>query len=57
MQIMPFWAKLIGDKNRNHYRALGRQNGSLGAPEYPNLVRGAWEKLWYWGEHVVQAPR
>lgn len=28
------------------YRALGRYNGSLGRPEYPNLVRGAWEKHW-----------
>ena len=30
------------------YRALGRYNGSLGKPEYPNLVRGAWEKNWNW---------
>ncbi|MCL2657269.1 MAG: transglycosylase SLT domain-containing protein [Betaproteobacteria bacterium] len=28
------------------YRALGRYNGSLGRPEYPNLVRAAWEKQW-----------
>ena len=28
------------------YRALGRYNGSLGRPEYPNMVRGAWEKNW-----------
>ncbi len=26
------------------YRALGRYNGSLGKPEYPNLVRAAWRK-------------
>jgi len=26
------------------YRALGRYNGSLGSPEYPNLVRAAWHK-------------
>ena len=39
------------------YRALGRYNGSLGAPEYPNMVRGAWEKHWSWGQRVVQAPR
>lgn len=32
----------------NLYRALGRYNGSLGAPEYPNLVRGAWERHWNW---------
>jgi soluble lytic murein transglycosylase-like protein len=30
------------------YRALGRYNGSLGKPEYPNMVRGAWEKNWAW---------
>ena len=24
------------------YRALGRYNGSLGKPEYPNLVKAAW---------------
>ena len=30
------------------YRALGRYNGSLGKPEYPNMVRGAWEKQWAW---------
>jgi soluble lytic murein transglycosylase-like protein len=24
------------------YRALGRYNGSLGRPEYPNLVLAAW---------------
>ena len=30
------------------YRALGRYNGSLGQPEYPNMVRGAWEKQWNW---------
>jgi len=28
------------------YRALGRYNGSLGLAEYPNLVRGAWQKQW-----------
>ncbi|MDP3087222.1 MAG: lytic transglycosylase domain-containing protein [Methylotenera sp.] len=28
------------------YRALGRYNGSLGRPEYPNLVLGAWRKHW-----------
>jgi hypothetical protein len=31
------------------YRALGRYNGSLGAPEYPNMVRDAWERQWGWG--------
>jgi soluble lytic murein transglycosylase-like protein len=37
------------------YRALGRYNGSLGAPEYPNMVRGAWEKQWKW--EPAQAAR
>lgn len=39
------------------YRALGRYNGSLGQPEYPNLVRGAWEKKWNWGARTSQALR
>ncbi len=30
----------------NLYRALGRYNGSLGRPEYPNLVRAAWHNNW-----------
>ena len=79
MQVMPFWVKLIGDKNQNQfhmrinlrygctilrhyldiekgdlYRALGRFNGSLGQPEYPNMVRVAWEKQWAWPQ--VQRP-
>ena len=32
----------------NLYRALGRYNGSLGQPEYPNLVLGAWRNHWAW---------
>lgn len=28
------------------YRALGRYNGSVGKPEYPNLVKAAWHKHW-----------
>ena len=28
------------------FRALGRYNGSLGKPEYPNLVRSVWEGRW-----------
>jgi soluble lytic murein transglycosylase-like protein len=39
------------------YRALGRYNGSLGQPEYPNLVRRAWERQWGWGPRLVQASR
>ena len=39
------------------YRALGRYNGSLGQPEYPNMVRGAWEGQWAWGTKVAQTSR
>ena len=28
------------------YRALGRYNGSLGQPQYPNLVRLVWQNHW-----------
>lgn len=28
------------------FRALGRYNGSLGKPQYPNLVRAAWHNHW-----------
>lgn len=28
------------------YRALGRYNGSLGQPEYPTMVVGAWRNNW-----------
>jgi len=81
MQVMPFWVKLIGNRDHNlfhlrtslrfgctilrHYldiekgdiyRALGRYNGSLGSPEYPNMVRGAWERHWSWGTRYIQ-PR
>ncbi len=28
------------------FRALGRYNGSLGQPEYPNLVLAAWQNKW-----------
>jgi len=28
------------------YRALGRYNGSLGQPQYPNMVLGAWRRNW-----------
>lgn len=29
------------------FRALGRYNGSLGRPEYPNMVRAAWNQWSY----------
>ena len=34
------------------YRALGRYNGSLGRPEYPNMVLGAW-KQWEFAPAAV----
>ena len=37
------------------YRALGRYNGSLGKPEYPNMVRAAWERNWVPGARIIQA--
>ena len=82
MQVMPFWVKLIGNRNDNlfhlrtnlrygctilrHYldiekgdlyRALGRYNGSLGKPEYPNMVRAAWEKQWSYADSRPSLPR
>ena len=30
------------------FRALGRYNGSLGKPQYPNLVLGAWRNHWHY---------
>ena len=30
----------------NLYRALGRYNGSLGQPQYPTMVVGAWRNSW-----------
>jgi soluble lytic murein transglycosylase-like protein len=33
-------------ENGDYYRALGRYNGSLGQPQYPNLVLAAWRGRW-----------
>jgi soluble lytic murein transglycosylase-like protein len=33
-------------ENGDFFRALGRYNGSLGKPDYPNLVHGAWKGTW-----------
>lgn len=72
MQVMPFWASLIGDGDARHlfdmrtnlrygcvilryyvdreqgdlFRALGRYNGSVGRPEYPQAVLAAWHGQW-----------
>jgi len=35
------------------FRALGRYNGSLGRPEYPNLVRGAWQGQWIYASRRI----
>ena len=34
----------LDTENGDVYRALGRYNGSLGRPEYPNMVLGAWKQ-------------
>ena len=39
------------------YRALGRYNGSLGKPEYPNMVRGAWHAHWLFGQQIAATPQ
>ena len=33
-------------ENGDLFRALGRYNGSLGQPDYPNRVRAAWHQHW-----------
>jgi len=39
------------------YRALGRYNGSLGQPHYPNLVVRTWQRNWHYATHTaVTAP-
>lgn len=38
----------------NLFRALGRYNGSLGKPEYPNMVLAAWKGRWGIGSEPVQ---
>ena len=80
MQVMPFWAKLIGTSEHNlfhlrtnlrygcvilrHYldtengdlyRALGRYNGSLGRPEYPNAVLATMNRNWLYAP--ASAPK
>lgn len=37
------------------YRALGRYNGSLGRPEYPTMVVGAWRNGWSYPERTRSA--
>jgi soluble lytic murein transglycosylase-like protein len=33
-------------ENGDYFRALGRYNGSLGRPEYPNAVHASWKGQW-----------
>jgi soluble lytic murein transglycosylase-like protein len=33
-------------ENGDYFRALGRYNGSLGRPEYPDAVHAAWQGPW-----------
>ncbi|HPT50404.1 MAG TPA: lytic transglycosylase domain-containing protein [Accumulibacter sp.] len=35
------------------YRALGRYNGSLGQPQYPNMVRAAWTNQWAYSRNKL----
>lgn len=41
----------------NLYRALGRYNGSLGRPEYPNLVVRAWKNDWEYPAQSAERAR
>jgi len=36
----------LGIEKGDYFRALGRYNGSLGKPDYPNLVMAAWKGRW-----------
>ncbi len=40
----------------NLFRALSRYNGSLGKPEYPNMVIGAWRSVWRYQGRLAFAP-
>ena len=41
--ILRYYLDLEGG---DYFRALGRYNGSLGRPEYPNAVNAAWHGRW-----------
>jgi soluble lytic murein transglycosylase-like protein len=36
----------LDQEKGDYFRALGRYNGSLGQPQYPNLVLSAWRGRW-----------
>jgi soluble lytic murein transglycosylase-like protein len=40
----------------NVQRALARYNGSLGRPDYPNLVIGAWRSTWHYQGKLTYLP-
>jgi len=42
-------------ENGDLYRALGRYNGSLGQPDYPNAVLGALKRYWAWNPSAANA--
>jgi soluble lytic murein transglycosylase-like protein len=44
-------------ENGNLFRALGRYNGSLGQPDYPNLVLNAWRNHWSYPVRTAEAAR
>jgi soluble lytic murein transglycosylase-like protein len=44
-------------ENGNLFRALGRYNGSLGQPDYPNLVLNAWRNQWSYPVRTAEAAR
>src|SRR5260221_10484154 len=41
----------------DYFRALGRYNGSLGQPEYPNLVLSAWRGRWKYSGPIGLSTR
>jgi soluble lytic murein transglycosylase-like protein len=46
----------LDQENGDLFRALGRYNGSLGRPEYPNAVLATWQRNWGWdGAHAPVA--
>ena len=46
----------IDAEKGNLQRALGRYNGSLGRPDYPNLVIGAWRSSWHYQGKLTYVP-
>lgn len=44
-------------ENGDLFRALGRYNGSLGRPEYPNLVLHAWRNFWSYPVRTAESTK